>query len=209
MTRRKITSRDKNHPYYKDFKKWHWNIEPEHLVSLEDGDPRYPEWLTECGRLVEIHLFVPGNSQRRARRSVLKLNAKEREGSHLAYDKEHPSDRLYVLSDPAFKARMKRKYRRNPQYAGGTPFDSTNLNDMSELVGGRHGTDDYPDIDVVPMGIVEALVYGTEKKGDGYSWYIHKMGEESGIKPAMGVATDGTLWLAGGNYTAPVPGITD
>ena len=69
--------------------------------------------------------------------------------------------------------------------------------------------DDYEDIFVQPIGIMTNVVYACEKKGDGYSFYIHALGEESGIRPVLGMADDGSLWFAGGNYTAPIQGITD
>ena len=78
------------------------------------------------------------------------------------------------------------------------------------MVGGRHAKkDDYPNVKVRPIGILTNVVYGTEKQGDGYSFYIHHMGEESGIQPALGVDRRGRLWVLGGNYTSPTPGITD
>ena len=98
---------------------------------------------------------------------------------------------------------MKTKlYKKNPsqRYA---------LNEIAKNVGGRHAMDDYPDIQVTPVGIMTHVVYATDKKGDGMSFYIHHMGEESGIQPALTVDSRGRLWLAGGNYTSPTPGITD
>ena len=70
----------------------------------------------------------------------------------------------------------------------------------------RHG---YPDVMVKPLGAVTAVVYQTHKKGDGPSYYIHQMAEISGKFPFLGVDNRGRLWLAGGNYTSPNPGITD
>ena len=72
-----------------------------------------------------------------------------------------------------------------------------------------HATDDYPDIKVKPIGILRNVVYATPKKGDGFSLYIHEMGEETGIKPALCVDKTGRLWIIGGDYTCPVPGITN
>ena len=89
------------------------------------------------------------------------------------------------------------------------PSSKYSLAEVAESVGGRHATDDYPDIQVLPIGIMTHVVYATEKKGDGMSFYIHHMGEESGIQPALAVDSRGRLWVAGGNYTSPTPGITD
>jgi hypothetical protein len=61
-----------------------------------------------------------------------------------------------------------------------------------------------------PVGILTHVVYATDKKGDGYSFYIHKLGEESGLRPCLAVDGQGRMWIAGGNYKGnPTPGITD
>ena len=62
---------------------------------------------------------------------------------------------------------------------------------------------------VKPIGAVVAVVYFTDKQGDGPSYYIHKMGEITGGFPALAVDGQGRFWFAGGSYTSPTPGITD
>jgi hypothetical protein len=67
---------------------------------------------------------------------------------------------------------------------------------------------------VKPIGILTGLVYYTHKKGDENpgnprSYYIHKMGEMSKFYPILAGDAQGRLWLAGGNYSCPSPGITD
>lgn len=83
------------------------------------------------------------------------------------------------------------------------------LSDLAKAVGGRHGGQEYGDIVAAPLGILTHLVYATEKQGDGFNNYIHKLGEESGIRPALAADNAGRLWIVGGNYTSPTPGITD
>lgn len=183
---------------------WHWGIEPKHVIQWDDPD--YPEGeLVECGRLVELHVREPG--QRRD--TIIRLNRKEGNGSHLAFDPEHPNQRLYILSHPDFRARMLGEFRQNPDYSGGSKYRVMPLVEIAKRAGGRHASRDYADVDAAPVGILTHVVYATEKKGDGYSQYIHKLGEESGIRPVLAVDGEGRLWVAGGNYTSPTPGITD
>jgi hypothetical protein len=54
-----------------------------------------------------------------------------------------------------------------------------------------------------------AVVYFTHKKDDGPSFYIHRMGEMTCYFPIIACDRQGRLWICGGNYTSPTPGITD
>jgi hypothetical protein len=54
-----------------------------------------------------------------------------------------------------------------------------------------------------------AVVYFTQKKDDGPSYYIHRMGEMTCYFPLLCCDAKGRLWICGGNYTSPTPGITD
>lgn len=186
------------------YAEWHWGIPHKTVIDWEDED--LPENdLIECGRLVELHFREPG--QRKD--TVIKLPRVEANGSHLCFDPEHPNGRLYVLSHSAFADKMRRKYRENPQYIGGSKYRAMLLSDLARGVGGRHGTGDYPRVEAAPVGVLTHVVYATEKKGDGYSFYIHKMGEESGIRPYLAVDKQGRSWIVGGNYRSPTPGISD
>jgi hypothetical protein len=60
-----------------------------------------------------------------------------------------------------------------------------------------------------PLGIASAVTYDTDKSVDGRSYYIHRFGEETGIRPVAAVSEDGTLWWCGGDYTCPTAGITN
>jgi hypothetical protein len=188
----------------KTYRDWHWGIDPKHTIEWDDPD--YPPGeLVECGRLVELHVREPGER----RDTILRLNKKESAGSHLVFDPNHPNQRLYILSHPDFAARIKASYRSNPDYKGGSKYKAMPLAEVAKAVGGRHGGRDYADVSVSPVGILTHVVYATEKQGDGYSNYIHKLGEESGIRPALSADAKGRLWVVGGNYTSPNPGITD
>jgi hypothetical protein len=189
----------------KTYSDWHWGIAPKTIIDWDDPDLPEGE-VIECGRLVELHYREPG--QRKD--TVMKMSRKEANGSHLVYDPNHPYGRLYILSHADFTDRMKKKYRNNPNFENGTKYREAALTDLARAVGGRHATGDYPDVDAAPVGILTHVVYATEKKGDGYSFYIHKLGEESGVRPCLAIDAKGRLWIVGGNYRGnPTPGITD
>ena len=188
------------------FSDWHWGLEPASVVDW--ADEQLPDELIECGRLAELRFRIPsanskGNPARR-KDSTLTLTKPESNKSHLAYDPNHPSERLYILLEPKLQKKVATTY-----YAQ-NPFAEQSLADVAKFTGGRHGTArDYPEVMVKPIGICTAVIYATEKEGDGFSFYIHRLGEETGVRPCLCVSEDGRLWLAGGNYTSPTAGITD
>ena len=197
---------DRGAALYED---WHWGIP--HQGVKEWNDPDVDGMLggeghvIETGRMVELHFREP----HRRKDTVVRLNRNEANGSHLVFDPDHANHRLYIFSHPKFAERMHKKYRQEAGYRKNSRYTEMPLVEAAKIVGGKHATSDYPKVDVVPIGILTHVVYATEKKGDGYSFYIHKMGEESGIKPALTIDDRGRLWIAGGNYTSPTPGITD
>ena len=124
--------------------------------------------------------------------------------SYIAYDPDHPSQRLYLLLNPTVRAVLKRRLWEANE------IEPTTLDRLGRLAGGRHGKmGGYPPIEVKPIGILTAVVYFTNKQGDGPSYYIHQMAEISSVFPILAVDVFGRLWLAGGNTTSPTPGITD
>ena len=185
------------------YENWHWGLKPAEVIDWDDDD--YPENLIECGRLVRVHFRAPMKSNpRRDRDTMIEFARPVARRSYVAFDPAHPSERLYLLTNPAATNMIATRF-----------FDENTLPEMplgqlSLMVGGRHGkVDDYPDVLVKPFGVMTALVYHTEKEGDGPSYYIHKMGEESSRYPVLAADDQGRLWIAGGNYTCPNPGITD
>lgn len=183
--------------YAKEYKKWHWGIEP--IEEVEWDDPDLPEYLIECGRLVELH-YKPLQG---GKKKIIKLNKKDANSSHLAFDPDHKYERLHLLLSPAFKRKMKKYWK-------DSKWETVKLQELAKKAGGRHGKmKDYPNVNVRPVGILTHVTYACEKKGDGYSFYIHHMGEESGIQPILAVDAKGKMYIAGGNYTSPTPGITD
>ena len=135
---------------------------------------------------------------------MIELSRRASANSHLAYDPDHPQERLYLLVDKSALPALKKRFWTD------NPMAPLPLGQMPRLAGGRHGKrDDYPPVMVKPVGVLTDLVYYTHKKGDGPSYYIHKMGELSHHFPVLCVDEQGRPWLAGGNYTCPTPGITD
>lgn len=84
------------------------------------------------------------------------------------------------------------------------------LNVLARRVGGRQARFPYPRVLAYPLAEVTHIVYATDKKGDGFSHYIHAFSEESkGPRPWLAIDLDGRSWLVGGSYTVPPEGITD
>jgi len=184
------------------YTQWHWGIKP-NPKPLKIDDPDYPEILIECGRLVEF-TYRPPNHNPKLKDKIFKLDKVDSNNTHLAFDPEHPHDRLYIISTTK-KAKnniSKELYKPNPHV-------DVPIADISRFAGGKHAASDYPNVEARALGVMTTVVYACEKKPDGYSFYVHKLGEESGVQPIVAVGNDGRLWIVGGNYTAPLQGITD
>ncbi len=60
------------------------------------------------------------------------------------------------------------------------------------------------------LGTLKAIVYATNKEGDGPSEYEHAFGEDGGRKPDLAVDIDtGRLHIVGGTYRVEERGIVD
>lgn len=195
---------------------WHWGIGPGKVIDWDDPD--YPRMLIECGRLIRLHVRAPdnwianpkrGSHPRRKRDTMIELARTASENSHIAFDPDHPEERLYLLVDPKASKTLARRFWHENEAR------SLDLNALAAIAGGKHGKrSDYPKIRVKPVGVLTAVVYYTHKKGDENpgnpkSYYIHAVGELSNHYPILCVDEKGRLWLAGGNYRSPTPGITD
>ena len=190
----------KHDRYAKEYKKWHWG--DGHAVELEWKDDRLPPILIECGRLTELHFRPLSRANPKRKDKILRLNKREANKSHVVYDPDHKHQRLYLLVAPEVRKQLKKEYRNLSE-------DSLSLKELALLSEGKHATNDYPDVDVKPLGILTHIVYTTTKIPDGLSHYIHEMGEESGIQPILALSKEGEPFIAGGDYTVPVPGITN
>jgi hypothetical protein len=187
------------------FTDWHWGVGPEKVIDWNDED--MPKTLVSCGQLIRLHVRLPRSGNRHPRQerdTMIQLSRAVSDNSFVAYDLDHPAQRLYLCVDPRARAMLKSKLWDS------NDAPTLDLNHLAQIAGGRHGKrPDYPSVQVKPVGILTALVYFAHKQGDGPSYYIHQMAEMSGVHPILAVDSAGRLWLAGGGYTAPTPGITD
>tara|TARA_Y100000034_G_scaffold73261_1_gene88227 strand:+ start:263 stop:928 length:666 start_codon:yes stop_codon:yes gene_type:complete len=192
---------------------WAWYNPDEYddqLKLVEWDDPDYPEGiLIECGNLARIHFRAPeaaANSSRHPRRqrdTTIAFPTAVAQKAQLAFDPEHPSDRLYMLiPDRALHSLAQRFWKENP-------IHPRYLSEWAMLAGGRHAKGGYPHVLAKPVGVMTAVVYFKDKEGDGPSYYIHKMGEVTCYFPILACDERGRLWVCGGNYLCPTGGITD
>jgi hypothetical protein len=193
-----------------EYEKWHWGYKPSHVMDWNDED--MPRLLIECGKLVRLHLRAPRDDSsrhpRRRRDAMIEFSKNVSPFAHIAYDPDHPYERLYLLIPPSQRKTLKEHFWDN------NPMPARNLNDLAQIAGGKHSRKrDYPDVMCKPLGVLTGVVYYTAKQGDslkeGGSFYIHKVGEISHKYPFLCIDKKGRLWLSGGNYTSPPPGITD
>lgn len=190
------------------YQNWHWGEKAKYFVDWQDDD--YPEYLCEVGRLVRIHFrsVRPYTEKalhpRRQRDHMIELSRKMASTSYLVFDKEHHSQRLYMLINPeACPIIAERFWQENP-------LKAMPLGELAVAAGGKHakgGGKDYPNIIVKPVGLMTAVVYHTHKRDDGPSYYIHHLGEKTCHFPILACDELGRLWFAGGDYTCPVEGI--
>lgn len=187
---------------------WHWGIPPQRVVDW--NDPDLPRALIQCGRLVRLHFRSPRDAvhPRRSRDTMIEFSQSVSKNSHIAYDPNHPLDRLYLLVAPSARVVLKQRFWSENEAR------PVSLNTLAAAVGGKHGSmNDYPRVMVKPIGVLTAVVYACHKKGDsdsqGGSFYIHKCGEVSGQFAALGVDQQGRLWIAGGSSRSPTAGISD
>lgn len=175
------------------YTRWHWGEKPTKQITVDDD--RLPEHLVECGKLVQLYVDLYPDGE--------EVTLTPERGASLCFDLDHPDERLYIVRLPKrVRAAVKRRWC-------GRGAEWYDLGALAKLAGGRHAAEDYPHIEVAPIGVLTHVVYATHKRGDGPSEYIHHLGEESGIQPILAADNGGDLWIAGGNYQSPYAGITD
>jgi hypothetical protein len=189
---------------YRDvYKRWHWGVASDCVVQWDDPD--LPDGaLIEIGRLWELHVRMPDRKDK-----VIEIGHKQRNASYVAFDPHQTHQRMYLLLPPAAEADARRVLWDGNQQ----PVESLRTLAKRLHRSAKHATGDYPNVQVKVVGALTDIVYRTHKKGDDDqvrgSSYIHALGEESGLLPALAVDAKGRLWIASGNYFCPTPGITD
>lgn len=187
---------------------WHWNLgQPGQLLEWKDPDiDQVKPHLITCGLFIAAHVRAPRTQDkhpRRERDTRLELSRAMSAQSYLAFDRKHPHQRLYVLTRP----QVQRAVRAKLWEPNSSP--AMKLSQLAMIAGGRHADGKYPDVTVKPIGIMTAVIYWTHKRTNPPSYYLHKFGEVSHFYPILSCDAQGRLWVAGGNYTSPNPGITD
>lgn len=195
--------------HIKAFWNWKWydrdDANPKDVKVFDIDDDDLPARLVGCGHLIAFRYRVPLSSNVRQNPSKeFRVHPPEQQNCFLFFDLDDKDQRLYpYLSDRARDEAAAVYYRQNP-------FAEISLPELARQTGGRQSRGvPYPRIMVKPIGVASAAVYEAEKRDDGKSLYIHRFGEESGIRPVLAIGNDGRVWLAGGDYTCPTPGITN
>lgn len=195
---------------YEAHRRWHWfqthdkNAPPMQVTDWKESN--MPRAIIECGRMARLHVRPVTEGARHPRRQrdkCIQFPLSVTANSHIGFDPSHPNQRLYLLVEPNARRVIKAQFW-DPNVAEVTP-----LARIAMVAGGRHARGGYPPVAVKPIGPLTGVVYFTTKKGDGRSYYLHKQGEVTGGFPILCVSEDGRLWVAGGSYTAPTPGIAD
>ena len=201
------------------YQKFHWGTNPTHKKQVHiPGKPDDHE-VSEIGLLTELHIdpfpgvsiphvSVAGMTEEAAEKPDLKtlgeiaVTLDDYNNNHVVFDPQHPFHRIYlILSDSSKKSAREGLWKSSKS--------STTLFQLAQKVGGHHAEkNDYPNVKVQPLGKLYYITYFTLKKTDKESCkYIHRLGEEEGVEPILAVSEDGNLWIAGGSYDCPIPGI--
>jgi hypothetical protein len=187
-------------------KSWHWGLPTQRVVDCHDPD--MPPMLVECGRLIRLHVRAPRGNRKahplRVRDSMIEFSKAVSPRCHIAFDPNHPAQRLYIVLPVNVRKVIKQRFWDQNQ------AQEVDLNQLAAIMGGTHGRMlGYPHVAVKPVGILTAIVYATAKQGDGQSFYIHAVAEVSSQFPALAIDGKGRLWVAGGSTTSPTAGISD
>jgi hypothetical protein len=172
-----------------------------HTPELDEGGEKR---LIPCGRLLQIRFRIPTNGDvENGRPGQVELRSDVGQWSYLMFDNDDKRQPLYMIMDDRAKGYVKSNLFKT------NPFPLMPLKEVAKHTGGLQAKGWQPNVLVKPVGISTAIIYFATKSEDGASNYIHRFGEESGIRPTLCVAQDGGLWFAGGDYTCPTAGITN
>lgn len=167
------------------YTEWHWGAKPKKLIHVQD---RLVPNLVGIGKLIELH--VAGRT--------IKLP----KGAWIGFDPKHPHERLHIVLPAAFREKL----RKSMKYMNLTQP----IQEIAEATKGTQAKYKLPNIHGVPVGVLDAVVYFTDKEGDGPSLYQHEFGHEhsNGIKPILAIDVSGRCWATGGSYLCPLAGVT-
>jgi hypothetical protein len=126
------------------------------------------------------------------------------EGTHLAFDPNHPHERLHIILTPAYREQVRMQMKHASPIV---PIQS-----IARSAGGTHVRYPLPNVQGTPLGVLESVTYFTFKVGDGTEpcLYEHTFGQEhsKGVRPMLAADVSGRMWVCGGSYTCPLAGIT-
>lgn len=192
----------------KRFEEAHWGI-PSTRVFTYSGpfyDGYYPGQMPEMGKLNQL-VYTPLNARAKAAITF------EGPTAILAFATTK-DERLWPIYSEADGARLAREFPLSDLHRG-------DIQQWNQVFPGRHSSFPFYRYTqngrrirllrhtVGLIGVLHAVAYNTEKKGDGPSVYHHTHGDESGDYPGLVIDAHGRLFVVGGNYTVPNPGITD
>ena len=168
-----------------------------------DLDANGEKHLVQCGKLMELRLRYPTQFGNGYASTTLSIPPGLANWCYLQFDRRDSEQRLYTILPEKAK-----RYIADTYYAA-CPFADAPLGQIAKWTGGRQAKGWYANVTVRPLGVASAVIYDGNKKTDGHSNYIHRFGEENGIRPVICVDATGRIWFAGGDYTCPTPGITN
>lgn len=177
------------------YRTFHWGAPPDRIIRI--NDPMVPD----AAKLGDLYNLDIGPSMARAESIELPKT------SILAYDKDHPRERLYVILPKQTREEIRNGMK-------GVPDSKLYwLQEIAESTGGDHADYELPELLAYPLGVLQAVVYYTYKRGEegDKPWeYKHDFGHEhsDGIRPILAADVSGRLWICGGSYRVPAPGIT-
>ncbi len=170
----------------KTYTDYHWGAKPNKIFKV--NDPLIPN-VTSMGRLISFDTETEGEIT-------------FPKGCWLAWNPKHPRHRLYVI----LSAKMREKFRNVMKHAPHTEP----IQKIAERAGGEQARYKLPNVKGYDVGPIVSVTYEVEKKGDGFSAYIHEFGGDgySGYVPHFAIDVSGRPWICGGSYDTKEPGVT-
>lgn len=167
---------------------WHWGAKPKKFINVRDK--LVPD-LVGIGKLIEI--------------ATDQGTFTFPEGCWLGFDPFHPHERIHIVLSRSMREHVRKIMKQAPA--------TFPLQALSKATGGTHALFRLPRLEGAPIGVVQKAAYDTLKLGEengASNVYEHAFGHEHsrGIKPALVGDASGRLWLVGGSYTCPDPGVT-